>query len=171
MIDKSVERDRKRQAARKAARKYYWANPEKCRERTRKIRLKNKQRPWVAMAMRARHRAKQKKLDCNITAEYLQSIWPSNNLCPVLHIPLKNTSKGKPSEGSPSLDRIIPEKGYVKGNVIIVSHKANTIKSDASPKEIWRVFKHYNNLLDEIPLIQFKGRRKVATHAEEGARI
>ena len=88
-----------------------------------------------------------------------------------LHIPLKNTSKGKPSEGSPSLDRIIPEKGYVKGNVIIVSHKANTIKSDASPKEIWRVFKHYNNLLDEIPLIQFKGRREVAAHAEEGARI
>jgi len=165
MIDKSIERDRKRQADRK----YYWSNPEKCREKTRKTHLKNRQRPWVAMAWRARHRAKQKKLDCDITAEYLQSIWPSNNLCPVLHIPLQNTTKGKTSEGSPSLDRIIPEKGYVKGNVIIVSHKANRIKSDASPKEIWRVFKHYNNLLDEIPLTQFKGRREVATHAEKGA--
>ena len=149
--------------------------PHKCPEKRREYLLnRHKSRPWQQMSCAARYRAKQKKLDCDITAKYLQSIWPANNRCPVLDIPLRisdGTNTTGPSEASPTLDRIIPEKGYVKGNVIIISNKANRIKTDASPKEIWRVFKHYNNLLDEVPLIQFKSRRKIATHAEEGTTI
>jgi hypothetical protein len=37
---------------------------------------------------------------------------------------------------SPSLDRIDPSKGYVKGNVWIVSHRGNTIKNDATHDEL-----------------------------------
>jgi len=37
---------------------------------------------------------------------------------------------------SPSLDRIDPTKGYVKGNVWIISHKANTFKSYATHEEL-----------------------------------
>ena len=35
-----------------------------------------------------------------------------------------------------SLDKIIPELGYVKGNVWIISNKANAIKSNASLEEL-----------------------------------
>lgn len=40
---------------------------------------------------------------------------------------------------SPSLDRIVPEKGYVEGNVVIISLKANQIKSAYGLKDIKRV--------------------------------
>jgi hypothetical protein len=37
---------------------------------------------------------------------------------------------------SPSLDRIDPTRGYVPGNVRVISHRANTIKSDATVDEL-----------------------------------
>jgi len=39
----------------------------------------------------------------------------------------------------PSLDRIIPELGYIKGNVVFISNWANIIKQDASEKELYAV--------------------------------
>jgi hypothetical protein len=53
-------------------------------------------------------------------------------LCPVFGFRLQ---RGR-GEKSPSLDRIIPELGYVPGNVQVISHKANTMKSNASPEEL-----------------------------------
>lgn len=58
--------------------------------------------------------------------------------CPVLGLLLKS-GIGKPLPNSPSLDKIIPSLGYVEGNIQIISHRANTIKSDASVEEILAV--------------------------------
>ncbi len=128
-------------------------------------RNRHEKAPWFNMYRRAKDRAVKKGVPFNITAQYIKSIWPDNNRCPVLDVPLR-VSKGQPSDTSPSLDRIVPKKGYVRGNVIIVCNKANTIKSDASPKEIWRVFKHYNKLLGDMPLIKFKARRDALKYAK-----
>lgn len=51
--------------------------------------------------------------------------------CPILGITLKvnKGSKGF-ADDSPSLDRRVPELGYVKGNVYVISMKANRIKSN-----------------------------------------
>jgi hypothetical protein len=43
---------------------------------------------------------------------------------------------GKAVPNSPSIDRIDPERGYVKGNIKIISFRANQIKSDASHQEL-----------------------------------
>jgi hypothetical protein len=51
--------------------------------------------------------------------------------CPVLGI-LLVVATGHAKDNSPSIDRIDPLRGYVKGNVQIMSHKANTMKSNAS---------------------------------------
>jgi hypothetical protein len=56
--------------------------------------------------------------------------------CPLLMIPLKLNNAGCAKPNSPTLDCIIPALGYVKGNVWVISHRANTIKSDASVAEI-----------------------------------
>lgn len=57
------------------------------------------------------------------------------DVCPVLGIPL-NYSNSKLLDDSPSLDRVDNSKGYVKGNVRVISFKANRIKCDASVQDI-----------------------------------
>ena len=57
------------------------------------------------------------------------------DLCPMLGIPLA-MSVGAPSNNSPSLDRIDSSKGYIPGNVWVISHKANSMKRDATREEL-----------------------------------
>lgn len=52
-------------------------------------------------------------------------------ICPVLKVPLVVGTRY-----TPSLDRIIPQLGYVKGNIQIISMKANTMKTDATFEEL-----------------------------------
>jgi len=54
------------------------------------------------------------------------------NICPVLKIPLNSETYGN----KPSVDRIDNTKGYVKGNVRIISQRANRLKADASIEEL-----------------------------------
>lgn len=57
------------------------------------------------------------------------------DVCPVLGIKLEKGS-GSIQNASPSFDRIDPSKGYVKGNIQILSVKANAMKRDATPEEL-----------------------------------
>jgi hypothetical protein len=51
--------------------------------------------------------------------------------CPVLHIKLA-VNKRTWKDDSPTLDRIKPALGYVRGNVRVISWRANRLKSDAT---------------------------------------
>jgi hypothetical protein len=64
-------------------------------------------------------------------------------VCPVLGIELQ-TGNHTATHNSPSLDRLIPSLGYVKGNVNVISYKANTIKSDATLEELQKVTKWFS---------------------------
>ena len=55
--------------------------------------------------------------------------------CPLLGVELK-VGVGKRTDNSPTLDKIIRARGYVCGNVMVVSHRANRIKSDATLEEL-----------------------------------
>ena len=81
---------------------------------------------------RAKSRAKQNNIPFNLTLEDI--IIPDT--CPLLGIPLEIQLKKGYHPNSPSLDKIIPEKGYIKGNVWVISNRANTLKNDASLKEL-----------------------------------
>lgn len=83
---------------------------------------------------RAKRRAKEKNLSFNIEVEDI--IIPEK--CPVFNTPFIISRN---SEQSPSLDRIDSSKGYVKGNIQVISRKANTIKSNATPEEVMLVAK------------------------------
>jgi len=82
----------------------------------------------------ARNRARRKGVPFTIQPEDVAV----PTVCPVLGIPLVR-NKGLHHHGSPSIDRRKPELGYVPGNVLVISHRANGLKSDASVHELERV--------------------------------
>lgn len=65
--------------------------------------------------------------------------------CPVLGIPLK-FERGKATDNSVSIDRIDSTKGYTADNIIIISNRANTLKRDATLKELQQLAEFYTNL-------------------------
>ena len=90
---------------------------------------------------KARIRAKQKKVPFDLNLQYLKGIFPADNLCPVFGVTLEwgGGSDEVSRDNSPSLDRIIPELGYVEGNVVWISNRANILKRDAVWEELQRV--------------------------------
>ena len=83
-------------------------------------------------------RAKKNNLPCNLTMEYLQTI--ITDKCPIFGIELSWGSMGSGISGnSPTLDRILPDLGYVEGNVCIISHLANLIKQNVGYRELYQV--------------------------------
>lgn len=80
---------------------------------------------------KAKYRAKKNNIDFNIN--HSDIIIPE--FCPVFNFRLSHhTGKGA-HDTSPSLDRLIPELGYTKGNIMVISFKANTIKHCGSIEE------------------------------------
>lgn len=59
--------------------------------------------------------------------------------CPVLKTKLEITEK-KIGNNSPTIDRINPKMGYIKGNIIVMSAKANRMKNDATLEEIKKLY-------------------------------
>ena len=92
--------------------------------------------PEKTLLTLARQRAKRDGLPFSITVEDIKLV-PK---CPVLGIKL---TYGSSRQGytSPSLDRIVPDKGYVPGNVAVMSLKANRLKSNGTLDEITKIYK------------------------------
>jgi hypothetical protein len=92
---------------------------------------------WLA----AKKRAKALGVPFYITEDDI--IFP--DICPALGIPVvleKTNGPRKRTDSTPSLDRIIPELGYVKNNVEIISWRANRLKNDAKLYELERLTKY-----------------------------
>lgn len=63
--------------------------------------------------------------------------------CPILGIELyRNEGKHGSNNNSPSIDRIIPSRGYVKGNISIISSRANAIKSNTTIQELEKILEY-----------------------------
>jgi hypothetical protein len=78
--------------------------------------------------------AKRKGLVFDITMEYVLSL--ATDKCPILGIELSWCIQSKTvTDNSPSLDRVIPHKGYIVGNVVWISSKANRIKNNGTMEE------------------------------------
>lgn len=90
--------------------------------------------PIRRLLSQAKHRAKKKGLDFDLVE--LDVVIPTH--CPALGLEL---TKGGPGAKRccatlPSLDRIDNTKGYTKDNVRVISHRANSLKRDATLEEL-----------------------------------
>ncbi len=94
----------------------------------------------------AKYRSKKKGLKYNIDSKYLISIWPKDNKCPILGYKMRPSQDGNPGQDkcSPTLDRIDPRKGYIKGNCEWVCSLANQMMTAAEGKDLIRFAKWIN---------------------------
>jgi hypothetical protein len=86
----------------------------------------------ATMCDRSKSRAKRRGFEHSITIHDIHI----PEFCPLLGIPLFPGTNGKVGPNSPTLDRIDSSKGYTPDNVWVISYKANTIKSNATPEEL-----------------------------------
>lgn len=93
-----------------------------------------------SMISGAKARAKRANMPFDITAEDIHI----PEVCPVLLIPLFFTV-GVQTDNTPALDRIDNSLGYIKGNIAVISHKANRLKGNLTPDEISRMLDYANS--------------------------
>lgn len=86
----------------------------------------------------AKARSKAENCPFDLDFSYLIEKFHSREFCPYLNIKI-NWDSTKTNPFSPSIDKTIPILGYVKENVEIISHQANTMKNNAS-KELLIIF-------------------------------
>ena len=96
------------------------------------------QAEWLAvnrerrMLSVARHRAKKKNTPFSITLEDICI----PEICPVFNTPLDWEGK---RDDRPSLDRVVSGLGYIKGNVRVISGRANRLKNNMTKSNVLRL--------------------------------
>lgn len=91
--------------------------------------------PERAMLRNVKQRAYKKGWECTITTDDFKI----PEYCPVLGVKLERNSKKGWWPWSPSMDRIDNNKGYIPGNVEVISWRANSLKSNATIEELEKV--------------------------------
>lgn len=109
-----------------------------CYECTKKRKIEltsTKEKHLACLLSKCKSRSKKLNIPFDLDLNYLLSI--SSEYCPVFNSKLVwGRGNGFSAEFSPSLDRLIPDKGYIKGNMAIISFKANRMKNNGSTEEI-----------------------------------
>jgi len=89
----------------------------------------------------AKNRALLKNLEFNISKEDI--VIPKN--CPIFNIPLNFDNK----DNVPTLDRINNAEGYIKGNIQVISFKANRLKNNGTIEEFKKIICYMENHLKD----------------------
>lgn len=137
-------------AKEREARAAFRANhPDKLRE-YRRSREKTRVRSVKSeLVRRARARGRKRGLEATVTMTEIS--WPTH--CPVLGIELDySTPRGSRDASKPNLptlDRWDNSKGYVAGNVYIISMRANALKSNGTPDELEAVARYARGALPQ----------------------
>ena len=98
-----------------------------------------------------RKAAKEKGKIFDLTSEYLHSIFPKDNLCPIFKVPLV---WGGNKDNSPSLDCIIPDLGYVEKNVAWISTRANVMKHVSNPLNLRKMADWIDKTLYDLRVVR-----------------
>lgn len=97
----------------------------------------------------ARYRAKKNGIDFNLLIDDI--FIP--DICPVLEIAFFS-KRGRlndrgPCDNSPLLDRIDSNKGYIKGNCCVISHKANRMKQENTLEDLLKIVNYIKKFTNE----------------------
>lgn len=130
--DRLLAERRRRYAADPSRRNYNnaWNKKHSVRVAKRRLAWNHKNRGKLLFCFA---KARAKRIGVKFTITHIDVVIPKR--CPVFGVKLTTViKKGDPN--SPSIDRIIPKRGYVPGNVAVISLRANLLKNNASPAEL-----------------------------------
>lgn len=150
-----------------AHRRYRLANPEKERakvSRSQKRRRGNKE-TWPKFTVgRIRCECRRKGIPFNIDAVDI----PVPDVCPALGIPIIMRDRSRRGNG-PSVDRIIPELGYIKGNVRVISYRANRVRNDCvDPRDLINIAHYLAGELERVKSIGLVQSISTTVSAQSG---
>lgn len=121
--------------------KHYYRN----HERQLEIKRTFKQRyPAEYILNRTRSRAKDRGIEFDLECDDI--VIPET--CPILKIPLIFSEEGR-NDNTPSIDRVNNTLGYIKGNIRIISWRANWLKRNLIVEEVRSILKYMED--NEIP--------------------
>lgn len=106
-------------------------------ENTAKSQSRRDHLPLYYMIYDAHRRDRKRGLLCDLTQEYILSIWPLNDKCPYCLQPMRRKTKT-----APSLDEVVYGRGHIQGNVAIVCQVCNRRKSDRTLEWFERIAAH-----------------------------
>jgi len=95
-------------------------------------------------------KSKTNNLDFDLDPHYLKEIYPKDGKCPALGFVFKRGDHTGSIQESPTLDKIVPSKGYIKGNVHWVSRVANSVMSDATPDQVIQVGQYFKKVTEDL---------------------
>lgn len=122
------------------------ADAKKKSRKTREWRRLNQEKfinnnPWSRTYHSAKARAKKLNIPFTISKQDIKNLFTSNDgYCSVLKVQITK-------ENPLSIDRIIPELGYVKSNIRLISFRANMLKSNATIEELTLIIEDLKGLL------------------------
>ena len=126
-----------------------------------------KENPIKWMLYSAKTRAKEKGWEFNIDENDIYI--PTH--CPILNIELIPGGMGLQSFNSPSIDRIDSKKGYIKGNIRIISLRANMMKNDANLQEIEQFCKNILNYMNNEDIVRtIENKESIESENKESLR-
>jgi hypothetical protein len=123
--------EKNKEKIRKKAKDNYDTNKEEFIAKQRKYYSSEKGRA-VRLLTKAKQRAKEEGLEFDLSHEDI--VIPER--CPYLDVPLTHELGQGQLPTNSSIDRIDSSKGYVKGNIQIISRLANTMKSNATHEQL-----------------------------------
>lgn len=124
-----AEQARLATAARRAKAKAEDSEAYYAKERA-QLKAYHQRRPELKMLYSARESAKRQGIPFNLDVTDVEI----PEVCPVLGIAIEKAS-GLRTYNSPSLDRLVPALGYVKGNVQVISWRANKLKGEGTAED------------------------------------
>lgn len=135
-VGKDGKNPRCKKCERQREQEYRKKNPDQGKKAwTRYNKKKRNEQPELVKFYSVKGSAKKRGIEFSLQPSDI--VFPE--VCPILGIKLLNHGKGGPQPNSPSLDRLDPSKGYIPGNVNVISNKANIIKSNATSEEVLAV--------------------------------
>ena len=92
------------------------------------------------MVCEAKAKSLRKNIPFNIDFQYVYNLCKTGK-CDITGIGFNTTSGKNPC--SPSLDRIVPKLGYIRGNVRVILWALNAFKNEWSDSEIYPIAKQF----------------------------